>query len=73
MYSPTLLKLLEIFMECLLTEKCWSVNFQNYLTKFSYYCNYLLNYHKMNVVMSKIRQKNLQTCMTIYFWCLIIA
>jgi hypothetical protein len=30
------------------------VDFKNFLTKFSYYYNYLLNYHRINVIISKI-------------------
>jgi len=48
MYRPTLLKLFGIFM------KCFCVNLQNYLTKFSYYYNYSLDYHRVNVITSTL-------------------
>ena len=60
MHSPTLSKkCFKILCGAYGPKICCCINLKNFLMKFCYYCNYLLNCYRINVIVSQLVYKNL--------------
>jgi hypothetical protein len=74
MYSPTLLKLLEIFYGMPMDPKYVVVSICRIIWIDSVTVVIILfHYHRMNLIISKLSYENLQTFMITWFWYIINA